>query len=246
MHPTDGMWQEYLDRQCEVPVQQELALHSAMCTSCQQTIAALDHRRSHAANLLDLIDATVPARSLAGVLSRRRRRSSSPQTLLVAAIVALCVVTAAGASVRAGLFHRALDWLLGPRPPIEAPAPVPAIGGGQQPSSTGVAFESSGPVEIAFEEWPAAGEILILLREGPRVSVAATAPSAYSVRKGKVVVGNRGVSASYRVTLPKDAASAAIRVGNRVIFSKQGDIIRTRAKQTGSGAYALEFESGRR
>lgn len=245
MHPTEGMWQEFLDGESDPPVQRQLASHSDTCADCQRTVAALGRRRAFTAELLDRLDGQVPARSLADVLSRPRSQPRpSRQSLLVAAMIALCVVTAAGATVRTGIIHRAMNWLLGPAPQIESqypPAPPPRP---EQASSTGIAFVPAGTVEIAFEEWPRRGEIEIALREATEVSIVASAPSAYSVREGRVLVANRGVTASYRITLPQNVPLASIRVGDRVVFSKRGDALSTQAKKTGPDSYLLSFSNG--
>jgi hypothetical protein len=153
----------------------------------------------------------------------------------------MCVVTAAGASHRAGLFQRAVDWFLGPRPWVQATAPATAPPVAERASSTVIAFAPSGPVEITFEEWPRAGEIEIVLRDVSQVSVEASAPSTYSVRKGRVVVANRGGSARYRITLPRNVALASIRVGDRVVLTKRGTELTTEARMTTPGTYILSF-----
>ncbi|MEA2712984.1 MAG: hypothetical protein QOK27_945 [Gemmatimonadales bacterium] len=245
MHPTEGMWQEFLDGESDPPVQRQLASHSDTCADCRRTVAALGRRRAFTVELLDRLDGQVPARSLADVLGRPRSqpRPSRP-SLLVAAMIALCVVTAAGATVRTGLIHRAMNWLLGPAPQIESqypPAPPPSP---ERASSTGIAFVPAGTVEIAFEEWPRRGEIEIALREATEVSIVASAPSAYSVREGRVLVANRSVTAGYRITLPQNLPLVSIRVGQRVVFSKRGDALSTQAKKTGPGSYLLSFPNG--
>jgi anti-sigma factor RsiW len=245
MHPTEGMWQEFLDGESDPPIQRELAIHSDICADCQRTVAALGRRRVFAAELLDSLDGHVPARRLADVLSRPRSRPrTSRRSLLVAAMIALCVVTAAGAVVRTGMVHRAMNWLLGPAPQVEsqypsAPAAIP-----KRASSTGIAFVPAGTVDIAFEEWPRRGEIEIALREATEVSIIASAPSAYSVREGRVLVANRGVTASYRITLPQHVRLASIRVGDRMVFSKRGDALSTQARKTGPDSYLLSFSNG--
>ena len=245
MHPTEGMWQEFLDGESDPPVQRELAIHSDTCADCQRTVAALGRRRVLTAQLLDRLDGQVPARSLADVLSlpRSQPRPSRP-SLLVAAMIALCVVTAAGATVRTGFIHRAMNWLLGPAPQVESQYPPAPPSSPERASSTGIAFVPAGTVEIAFEELPRRGEVEIALREATEVSIIASAPSHYSVREGRVLVANRGVTASYRITLPQNVPLASIRVGDRVVFSKAGDAVNTQARKTGPGSYLLSFSNG--
>lgn len=244
MHPSEGMWQEFLDDQCEPTVQRELAIHAPACSDCQRVLAALGRRRVLVAGLLDQLDGRVPERSLTEVLGRQRLASRrSRQSLLAAAVVAFCVVTAAGATVRAGLFQRAMTWLLGPAPQVESQFPParPVVPEGH--SSTGITLVAASSVEIAFEQWPPRGEIEIALRPVAEVSVTASVPTAYSVRKGKVLVDNRGVTTSYRVVLPKNIPLASIRVGNRIVLLKHGALLTTQARKTGLDSYLLSFSS---
>jgi hypothetical protein len=243
MHPTEGMWQEFLDGESEAPVQLVLTIHKQDCSDCQRIVAALDRGRARTAELLDRLEAGVPVRSVADILHRPRARSAR-QSLLVAAIVALCVVTAAGATVRTGLVQRAMHWLVGTAPPADS-HPLPRAPALSAPtSSTGVAFVPAGTVEIAFEQWPRRGEVEIALRNVSEVSVTASVPSAYSVRAGRVVVANRGVAASYRIILPQSVPAASIRIGDRVVFSMHGGSLSTRARKTGPDSYVLSFNTG--
>jgi hypothetical protein len=245
MHPTEGMWQEFLDGESEAQVHLVLATHQQDCSDCQRIVAALDGGRAQAAELLDRIGASVPVRSLADVLSRPRSRTSR-QSFLVAAIVALCVVTAAGATVRSGLIQRVMHRLVGAAPKAEPPADPTLPSAPAAASSTGVVFVPAGVVEIGFEQWPRRGEIEIALRDVSEVSVTASVPSAYTVRAGRVVVANRGLAASYRIILPHSVSVASIRVGDRVVFSKRGAALNTQARKTGPDSYVLSFNTGAR
>jgi anti-sigma factor RsiW len=240
MHPTEGMWQEFLDQESDPPSRRELELHLDTCAECRQATAVLEQRRFMMSELLDQLEASGPARTLSDVLSRRQTRRSWP-SLIAAAVIAMCVVTAAGATIRAGLFQRAMDWLMGPRPWVQAPAPPPALPAPERASSTGIAFDPSGPVEVAFEEWPRGGEIEIVLRDASKVSVVASEPSGFSVRRGRVVVANRGRSANYRISLPQNVPLASVRVGDRVVFTKRGPEVTTQASMTAPGTYVLSF-----
>jgi hypothetical protein len=245
MHPSEGMWQEFLDGESDPPVQRELAIHTQVCAECQRIVAALGRRRVLVAELLDRLDGAVPARRVAEVLTRQRpRQRTSRQSLIAAAVVALCVVTAAGATVRSGIVHRAMNWLLGPAPQVESHYPPAPPVTPEHASSTGVAFVPAGRAEIAFEQWPRKGEIEIALRQVTEVSVTASVPSAYSVRQGRVVVANRGVTASYRIILPQNVPVASIRVEDRVVFSKRGNAVSTQARKTGPDSYLLSFSTG--
>jgi hypothetical protein len=160
--------------------------------------------------------------------------------MLAAATIALCLATAAGATVRAGLLGRVNDFLR-PRPsPTSTLAPAAQSGTGV-PASSGVEFDPPGRLEVAFDEWQGKGEIVIVLSSAPSFSITASSPVNYSVRRGKVKVANQGAGASYRISLPLSLTDASIRIGDREVFSRRGTTIQTQARADGAGGYLLPF-----
>lgn len=243
MHPTDGMWREVLDSESDPPVLRELESHLATCPDCQATVNALDNQRFMVADLLDRLEVQVPLRTEAEVLGRSRSRGS--RGLLAAAAIIICLVTAAGATVRPDIFHRVADWVLGPRRWLEtAPTAPPA----QADASTqsGIAFEPSGHVEVAFDEWQQAGEIVIVLDTDSKVSITASKPVGYSVRKGRVTVANHGARADYRLRVPRGTALTSVSVAGRVVFFKHGSTVVTDGSSDSAGTYLVPFMSKKR
>lgn len=239
MHPIEGMWREVLDREADAAHLVELDAHLRHCDECQATVATLRGQRDSVAGLLDQLGGPAPARNAAEILHRESRRSSH-RKMLAAATIALCLATAAGATVRAGLLGR-VNELLHPRSsPTSTTAPSAPSGQGV-PTSSGVELDPPGRLEVAFDEWQGKGEIVIVLSSGPKFSISASSPLDYSVRRGKVTVANRGGSASYRITLPLSLKDASIRIANREVFSRRGTTIHTQAKTDGTGSYLLPF-----
>jgi hypothetical protein len=165
--------------------------------------------------------------------------------MLAAATIALCLATAAGATVRAGLFGRVSEFLHPGPSPTSTNAPAAQASSGA-PTSSGVAFDAPARLEVVFQEWQGEGEVVIVLSPEPKFSISASSLSDYSVRHGKVTVSNRGGHASYRITLPLSVADASINVAGQEIFSRRGTTIRTQAKADGGGSYHLPLsQSGR-
>ncbi len=237
MHPTEGVWREVLDREADPARLVELEAHLRDCKECQATVATLRGQRESVAGLLEQLGGPAPARSATEVLQRVSRRRSH-RRMLAAATIALCLATAAGATMRAGLLGRVSDFLHTRPSPTSTIAPAAQAGPGV-PTSSGVEFDPPGRLEVAFDEWQGKGEIVIVLSSGPSFSITASSPLDYSVRRGRVTVANRGSGASYRITLPLSLTEASIRVAGREVFSRRGTTIHTQARADGKGSYLL-------
>ncbi|MEA2723742.1 MAG: hypothetical protein QOH59_1513 [Gemmatimonadales bacterium] len=237
MHPTEGAWRELLDREADPELQAGLDSHLSYCAECQTTLATLREQRDSISGLLEQLGSPAPARTAAETLHRAARKSSH-RRMLAAATIALCLATAAGATMRAGLLDQVRDFLRPDPSPTTTIAPAAQASTGA-PTSSGVAFDAPARLEVAFQEWQGEGEIVITLSTEPKFSISASSPSDYSVRRGKVTIANRGGRASYLITLPLSLTDASIRVADREVFSRRGTTIRTHARADSAGSYHL-------
>ncbi|HEV8177088.1 MAG TPA: hypothetical protein VGP44_05310 [Gemmatimonadales bacterium] len=244
MHPTEGAWREVLDREVEPPLMSDFDSHLRHCAECRRTVATLRDQRESVAGLLEQLGGPAPARSASETLQRAARRGSH-RRMLAAATIALCLATAAGATVRSGLLDRVSEFLHPDPSPTSTIAPAAQASSGA-PTSSGVAFTPPSRLEVAFEEWQGEGEIVIVLSPEQKFSISASAPSDYSVRHGKVTVANREGRASYRITLPFSLTDASIRVADREVFSRRGTTIRTQARAEGGSSYHLPLSLPKR
>jgi putative zinc finger protein len=242
MHPTEGMWQEFMDQEAPASERQELELHLSGCPECCTITIELGHQRARVSQLLNHLDAPVPSRDYVDVISSRRR--GTPRSLLWAAGIALCVATAASATIHWGVWQQAREWLLGGKPYASAPAAV------QQPtavgsvSQSGISLEPRQRIDVLFDEAPAGGEIEIILRDDSGFSIIASEPVHYSVRPGSVSVANSGVAANYRIALPANLPQASVRVAGRLVCAKHGAALVGEARQTGPRSYVISFPAG--
>jgi hypothetical protein len=141
----------------------------------------------------------------------------------LAAGVALLVVAAAAAAfphspVRQWLGHA---WGTGRE---RAPARAPASEAGPS-RQTGVALVPESSIEIVFRERQAAGTIRIALDDGAQAAVRTVGVDttvAYTVAPGRVIVDNADALASYEIVIPRAVTRARVRVGDRVVFAKDG------------------------
>jgi hypothetical protein len=160
--------------------------------------------------------------------------------MLIAATIAFCLATAAGATMRAGLFRPVNEFLHTRRSPTSTIAPATQSEAGV-PTSSGLELNPPDRLEVVFNEWQGRGAIVIVMSSEPKFSISASAPQDYSVRRGRVTVTNRGGTASYRIILPLSVVDASIRVADQEVFSKRGATIHTRARAEGAGSYVLPF-----
>jgi len=77
----------------------------------------------------------------------------------------------------------------------------------------------------------------------PQVAVTATGDGpVYSVAAGRLVIDNRSVSGlAYDIELPPATARAdlSIRVGNRLVFARQGATVTAESAAGDNGAYVI-------
>lgn len=245
MHPTDATWRALLDEEVGPLVLRPLEDHLAACEDCRREVMTLRLYKVTVVNLLEVLDGPVPAAKVDAVLDRARRRASR-RWALIAAAIGICVVTAAGATMRTGVFHRLVERIRS-HPPVPPTVERPKTSGVPDTAApNGIGFEPKGDLEIAFQEAQGGGQLEIVLGEGASVTIVASTLVRYTVRAGKVVVANAGVSASYLITLPKSIPHAAIRVADRVVFAKTGSAIITAAEKNSTGRYSLPFASKER
>lgn len=242
MHPTDGLWREFLDRESDPLVQRKLASHLDGCAICQEKAATVERQRALVAGLLDQLDGDVPTRSMAAVLGRPRHGAVRRQ-LAAAAVVALCMVAAAaGATIRTGVWQQVGDWLLGPRPWLQdTPRDTSSVILSDQAPASAISFDPGGEADIVFAERQEEGEIDVVFDAGAKVSITASAPVAYLAGNGRVTVSNRQAAASYLILLPRTLRRVRIRVGDRLIFLKQGAAVFTSARADSAGKYVVPF-----
>lgn len=242
MHPTDALWREFLDRESDPPTQRRLETHLDGCPICQEKAATVERERAFVAGLLDQLNGEVPSRSVAHVLGRPGHGAVRRQ-LTAAAVVALCVVAAAaGATIRTGVWQEVGDWLLGPRPWLQAtPRDTSPVTMSDQAPASALSFDPGGDAEIVFAERQEQGEIDVVLDVGAKVSITASAPVAYLAGSRRVTVANRQSAASYLILLPRTLRRVRIRVGDQLIFLKQGTSVFTSVRPDSRGRYIVPF-----
>jgi hypothetical protein len=240
MHPTEAVWREMLDGEANALVCRELDHHLGECAACEACVDALVEDASRAAASLQLLEARVPVRSAAAIISRAKGRSTRRWALLAASI-ALAIVTVAGATIRSGVWQRLVGQSRQHAAVVTRPVTADSAVHNDASSANRIAFTPGDRVEISFDERQAAGDLLILVGADSTVTIVASNTVRYALRSGGVRVSNGGSSASYQITIPDRLPEASIRVGDRVVFYKHDASVSTKAVTDSGGRYRIPF-----
>jgi hypothetical protein len=122
-------------------------------------------------------------------------------------------------------------------------APVTAPARPAEPSQrSGVALLPGPNLDIVFRDLQRAGTIRITLDTGPEVAVLSLGDNVkYAVAQSAVVVDNAHAITSYEIMIPKGVARARIRVGDRIVFAKDGATASTRMPSDSADRYIIAF-----
>jgi hypothetical protein len=97
-------------------------------------------------------------------------------------------------------------------------------------------------LEIAFLRSQAEGTIRISLVEGHEVRIQQVGgAAAYAVDPAELIVDNRNAGGSYEILLPRSLRRARIRIGDRLVFEKEGSAISSRGSVDGRGRHVVPF-----
>ncbi|UCC73885.1 MAG: hypothetical protein JSV86_04810 [Gemmatimonadota bacterium] len=208
--------------------------HLGGCQACVRRLEAARQQDQEIGALLGLLDHPVPQVDAEHVVRRARRRWRRPY--IAAAGIGFLVVAGAasampGSPLRtwlARLFEGAQETGLRPG----APAGV----------SGGISVIPTAQFELVFETGQESGVMRVTVADEAEFAVRAIGrPPAYSVAPEGVLIENAGSTADYEIVVPRSAESIWIRVGDYVVFTKQGASIVTAATPDARGRYVLEF-----
>lgn len=245
MHPSDPELQSLADGQLGDADRRRLRLHVEECGPCAARLRNLESRDRRIAEWLAWLDHPVPRLDAESLMARVRRRSRR-SGLLAAGLAALFAATAAAAVVVPGspvqrLVERVIGEWRGGDPPqpsgARSPAPEPPA-----LRRSGVSFVPRPELEIAFRGSQPEGAIRISLVETSEVRVREIGgASAYSLDPAELVIDNRSARGSYEILLPRSLRRARVRIGERVVFEKDGARISSAGSLDAAGTYVVPF-----
>lgn len=208
--------------------------HLAQCRACVRRVEAARQEDQEIGALLSVLDHPVPQVRAEDVMRRARRRWLRPRT--AAAGIVLLVVAGAASAMPGSLVR---TWL------AELFEGLQETGAQQSPPvgvSGGISVIPTGQFELVFEVGQRSGVIRVSLTHEAELAVRAIGEGpGYSVAPERVQVENAGSAADYEILVPRSAENVRIRVGDTVVFTKQGASITTAARPDGRGRYILDF-----
>ncbi|MEO8295259.1 MAG: zf-HC2 domain-containing protein [Gemmatimonadota bacterium] len=239
MHPDRPRWRAYLDSEMEADEIADLERHLKDCGVCGLVAAELQSDKVSVAEMLGSLEGPASVTTVEDILQSARRPASG-RWALIAAMILLGFVTVAGATIATGAFQTIVERIR--RPPSAdtlEKSPVPD----QSPALTGIALETAGTAEIIFLSSQVNGTLTITEGDRSNVDIVATATVPYTVRSGRVTIVNAGTSADYRIIFPRGLHRALVRVADRVLFSRDGSVVRAAVKPDSTGQYVVSLSS---
>ena len=238
MHVSDEGLYALLDGELSPHATAEIRAHLNRCPTCGHRWEELERQRREVAQLLGSLDCAPPQISPDALLARARTRPKRGRGLLAAGLATLLIGAVAVAF--AGSLPR--QWLARLLPNLGSPRV-------RQPSQlrssrrSGIALVPGQALEVAFREAQAVGSISITLVADSQVTVRALGDTVgYSVGTDAVVIANAGrTTASYEIVLPRSLPRVSVRVGRRVVFSKNDSEIVAPVSPDSASEYVIPF-----
>ena len=230
MHLTDAQLDALADGELR-PAPEAPLWHVAQCAACTEALARRKLQHRHAGALLETLDSTPPVVSSDDLIAQAMRGTGPRWRAIAAGIAAVSIGIGAAVALhgsRVGLHPHARSVA-----PVVHPLPAPRL--------INVGRTSSSPVTVTFASLQLSGEIDIILGDAPVVRVATRCGDAsYPLTADGVVIDNAGSRASYEVTVPRVGSAVRIRVGNHVVFTRDGDGVHVAAgRPDGAGRYVI-------
>lgn len=237
MHLTEPQLESLTDGEIARVSGESAHHHLTTCAECAEGLARRKAWHREVGDLLLTVDDAPPVVSPDLLIARARRGRRPRWGAIAAGIAAVGVAMVAAAAAVPNSPLRAYLAHLGARHRV-----APALHQSSEPGVTSVGFAPARVVNVVFERPQQSGEIGITLADAPLVRVAHRYGSpSYTLTPDGVVIGNAESRASYEVTLPRSAPVVRIRVGDRVVFARDGDAIVTAASPDSQGRYVIPF-----
>ena len=221
MHLDEELVQRLLHGEFDPAVAASVRAHVAECPDCRAKVVAAGRAERSVHELFRHLDHPLPRVDAGALATRARARDAEWRPwaagLLIVAGLASAAYAAPGSPVPEWIrevFH------VGDRPGVvpKAPGPVSPVEG-----QAGVAVTPGAGLVILFTSRQAEGEARVTLTEGGQVVVRAlTGAASFTSDVDRLVVENRGSSATFEILIPRQAPRVEIRVAGVRMFLKDG------------------------
>lgn len=240
MHLEDERIQRLLHGELRAPEQAAVQDHLAGCPDCRQAVSLAERENDELRSLLRQVDHRPPSIPVEAIIARSDRRAPAWLRLAAGLLLSVGLASAAYAtpgSPLPGWLAAAGRFLTGTAAPKVTPAPErPA----PTPELAGVAIAPGARLTIVFSATQSTGVANVSLIDGPDVVVRVPGGAAtFTSEASRLVIDNRGSSASFRIEIPRAAPRVEIVLGRARLFLKEGARISVDADSGARDSYSL-------
>ncbi len=247
MHLDEERVERLLHGELPAPAEATAREHLSTCGECSGRVAEAEREENEVHALLTALDHVPPSigAGTVAMAARARRRELGWGRWAAGLLLALGLAAGAYAtpgSPLPGWVHAIADRIGGrPGPPREgADRPEAA-----EPGVAGIAVEPGREFVILFTSSQSEGLARVSLGDGAKVEVRAPIGAAtFTSGVDRLVIDNRGSSASFEIQIPRVAPRVEIRVDGDRVFLKDVDVVATGGAMVGPGSYDLPLKSG--
>ncbi len=248
MHLDQERIRRFLDGELLEPQALEAREHLAACADCRSRVEDARREDLEVDFLLRGLDhATPPVRveDVVQAAAMRRGPSEAPLARIVAGFVIAVVLAGAAYAIPGSPLPRWADavfeWIAArSAPPVSDPA-APDTG------VAGIAVVPGEALLIEFTAHQSAGLVRLSLSDADPLTVRASIGAAtFRSDVDRLVIDNRGSSASFEIRIPRGAPRVEVRSNDRTVFLKEGPRIRAEGPVDASGFYVVPLTSAGR
>jgi anti-sigma factor RsiW len=240
MHLDEEQLRRLLDGELSRPAETAAREHLASCEKCRAGLAEAENADAELRALLREVDHPPPKVDVLSLVRRAEAHDVRWPRWAAAILVALGLASAAYAMPGSPLpaVARAIAaWLKGGRTgPPEAPALVAA----PTADVAGIAITPGRQLVILFTTVQDVGQAEISLTGDSQVVVRAPSGAAtFTTEEDRLLIDNRGSTATFQVQVPQAAPRVEIRVAGDRRFLKEGARVTTENATEAGGLYSL-------
>ncbi|MDZ4862097.1 MAG: zf-HC2 domain-containing protein [Gemmatimonadota bacterium] len=239
-HLEDERIQRLLHGELRDPERSAVQAHLSGCDGCRQAVSAAERENDELRSLLRQVDHRPPAIVVNAIIARSRRRGLAWRRLAAGVLLSVGLASAAYAAPGSPLpgwlaaAGRFLSGTAASTLPVVPELPAPA------PELAGIAITPGARLTILFSATQRTGAAHVSLIDGPDVVVRVPGgAAAFTSEANRLVIDNRGSSASFQIEIPRAAPRVEIMLGATRLFLKEGARITVDAASGAPDSYSL-------
>lgn len=239
-HLEDERIQRLLHGELRGPDEATVRAHLSGCEGCRRAVSDAEQENQQLRTLLHQVDHRPPTASAEAIVARARASGFAWGRLAAGILLSVSLAGAAYAAPGSPLpgwiatAGRLFTSAPSPTVPGAPVAPVPA------PELAGIAITPGARLAIVFAATQREGTANVRLTEGPDVMVRVPTGSAtFTSEASRLIIDNRGSSASFQIEIPRTAPQVEILLGGTRLFLKMGSRITVDASPGAADSYSL-------